>query len=192
MNEDCCGWSFHGGNTRKGGLFTTFPEDECLPARVLRQERNSSRERGAWSANCSAAYLHPNRRDVTRSDDVSRQPVLIFSSDPLAAALLAAAVELAGHSPHFAQKGESARDALRRVRPRLLLIDCDHEESCSDELIGPALMMQAVALIFSSQRSQRDMRLFADRLGVRMIQMPMQYDELSAILRELLTQPEIS
>ena len=130
----------------------------------------------------AAQHYSRRRRDAaTRSDDVS-SPVLIFSSDPLAAALLAAAIELAGHAPYFAQKDESARDALRRVRPRLVLIDCDHEESCSDEFIGPALMMQARVLLFRSRRTVREVAEFSRRLDVRVIELPMEFDELAAIL----------
>lgn len=116
---------------------------------------------------------------------MSRLPVLIFSSDALAAALLAAAVELAGHAPQFAQKDESARDALRRARPHLILIDCDHAEGCTDEFIGPALMMKAQVLLFRSRQSQRNVEQFAERLHVRVIELPVDYDALSSILQEM-------
>ena len=119
-------------------------------------------------------------------DNVSVQAVLVFSSDPLAAALLGAAIELAGHMPHFARKDELARAALLRVRPRLVVIDCDHEESCSDEFVGPALMTGARVLLFRSHRTQRDMAAFADRLSLRVVTMPPQHDELTTLLHEML------
>ena len=118
--------------------------------------------------------------------DVSRHQILILSSDPLAAALLAAASELAGHAPHFVKQSEHARDALRRVRPRLVLIDCDHDESCSDEFIGPATMMNARILLFRSSRTKRDVTELATRLELRVIEMPMHYDALSEVFVELL------
>lgn len=121
-----------------------------------------------------------------QDDDVSFRAVLIFSSDPLAAALLGAAVELAGHAPHFAGKDEAARAALMRVRPRLALIDCDHEESCSDEFVGPALMTGARVLLFRSRDNQRDMAELADRLALRVIDMPTSHDTLAEVLREML------
>jgi hypothetical protein len=129
----------------------------------------------------------PRRNDTTSSDDVRRFAVLIFSSDPLAAALIAAAIELAGHAPHFAQPGESAREALRRVRPGLVLIDCDHAESCSDEFIGPALMMKARVLLFKSKRTERDVREFAERLKLRVVSLPMEYEDFQATLQEAVT-----
>src|SRR5258708_13900457 len=84
---------------------------------------------------CQAAhYLH--NRDSFSSygphsavpNDVSRHAILVFSSDPLAAALLAAAPELAGYAPHFARTDETARCSVRRGRPRLVLIDADPPE----------------------------------------------------------------
>ena len=112
--------------------------------------------------------------------------VLVSSGDPLAAALLAAAVELAGHSPHFVQNGEPARSALRRIRPKLILIDCDHEETCSEEFIGPALMMDARVVLFRSHRTQRDMSEFANRLSLRIVDMPLEHDALTGLLNEML------
>jgi DNA-binding response OmpR family regulator len=120
------------------------------------------------------------------SDDVSHHAVLILSSDALAAALLGAAVELAGHLPHFARQGELARAALLRVRPKLVLIDCDHEESCTDEFVGPALMTGGKVLLFRSRRSETDRQEFAERLSLRVLDMPLDHRELTKILHELL------
>ncbi|MEP6732564.1 MAG: hypothetical protein ABJE10_18105 [bacterium] len=117
---------------------------------------------------------------------MSHHPVLIFSSDTLAAALLGAAVELAGHLPHFVRQGEAARGALLRVRPKLALIDCDHEESCSDEFVGPALMTGARVLLFRSRRTTRDMTDFATRLSLPLVDMPLEHASLSQQLREML------
>ena len=117
---------------------------------------------------------------------MSRHAVLIFSSDPLAAALLGAAVELTGHLPYFARQGESSRGALLRVRPKLVLIDCDHEESCSDEFVGPALMTGSRVLLFRSRRTERDMTEFAERLALRVVEMPMEHESLSLLLTETL------
>ena len=114
------------------------------------------------------------------------EAVLVFSSDPLAGALLGAAVELGGHQPHFAAAEESARSALLRVRPRAVLIDCDHEESCAEEFVGPALMTGARVLLIRSARTVRDMTDFATRLKVRIVDMAAEHALLPAILRELI------
>jgi hypothetical protein len=117
---------------------------------------------------------------------VSRHAVLVFSSDPLAAALLGAAIELAGHEPHFSQANESARNALLRVRPRLTVIDCDHEEACSEAFIGPALMTGSRVLLFRSRRTRRDIGDLADRLDVTVMDMPAEQETLTTILQGLL------
>lgn len=117
-------------------------------------------------------------------NDVSRHAILVFSSDALAAALLAAAAELAGHAPCFARADETARNAVRRVRPRLVLIDVDHEETCSDEFIGPALMMQARVLMVRSKRSHRDASDLVDRLELRVLELPADYGSLTRQLNE--------
>jgi DNA-binding NtrC family response regulator len=121
---------------------------------------------------------------VSADDDVSRQAVLIISSDPLAAALLGAAVELSGHMPHFVRADERARAALLRVRPRLVLIDCDHTEACSDEFVGPAIMTGARVILFRSNRSAADHGDFSDRLGLRILNMPTEHEAITTIITE--------
>lgn len=133
---------------------------------MLGLTRFSTPEGDAWSA----------------IDDVSADAVLIFSADPLAAALLGAVVELAGSRPHFPRAGEPARDALRRVRPRIALVDCDHEEACSDSFAGPALMTGAKVLLFRSRRTRRDASDLAERLSLRVLELPA---EQAALMREL-------
>jgi hypothetical protein len=118
---------------------------------------------------------------------VTRHAVLVYSSDALAAALLGAAIELAGHAPHFPQADEPARTALLRVRPRLVVIDCDHEDGCSDAFIGPALMTGSQVLLFRSRRTRRDIGDLAERLGVTVATLPTEHEKLTRLLKELLT-----
>ena len=117
---------------------------------------------------------------------MSRHAVLILSADALAAALLGAAVELAGHQPHFARQGELSRSSLLRVRPKLVLIDCDHDESCTDEFVGPALMTGSKVLLFRSRRTEQDRTVFAERLGLRVVEMPLDHRELTRVLQQIL------
>lgn len=121
-------------------------------------------------------------------DDGSRNPVLVLSSDPLAAALLGAAIDLAGLAPRFPKLGESPRGALLRVRPRLVVIDCDHEDGCSEAFVGPALMTGSQVVLFRSRRTQRDVSEMAGRLGLRTVEMPQEHHELTALLRGLVRQ----
>ena len=117
---------------------------------------------------------------------MSRHSILVLSSDPLAAALMGAAIELSGHAPRFAQADEAARAALLRVRPRLVVIDCDEEDACSEAFIGPALMTGSRVMLFRSRRTRRDPSELVTRMGLRVVEMPIEHDSLSAVLHEML------
>jgi hypothetical protein len=117
---------------------------------------------------------------------VRRHDVLILSTDALAAALLGAAVELAGHQPHFPKDHEPARVALRRVRPRLVVVDCDHADACTEEFVGPALMTGTRLLLFDSRRHGDRGVDVARRLGLDVVHLPEDHDVFVRRLRELL------
>ena len=144
--------------------------------------------RTCWSSTCSNDHTKAIGALVQRAKTtvVRVEAVLVFSCDALGGALLGAAVELGGHQPYFAAAGEVARNALMRVRPRLVLIDCDHEESCSEEFVGPALMTGAQVLLIRSTGTVRDMTEFAARLGVRIVDMATEYATFPEIVAELL------
>lgn len=120
---------------------------------------------------------------------MNRHDVLILSTDPLAAALLGAAVEIAGHAPQFALPAEAARSALLRLRPRALLIDCDQDDACSDAFVGAALMTGACVHFVRSPRTRRDVADIARRLGVRVIDLPVEHETLASILEDLPISP---
>ena len=108
--------------------------------------------------------------------------ILVFSTDPLAGALLAAAAELAGYTPVFPRDRERPRDALLRTRPAVVLVDCDHDGACTEEFFGPAMMMNAGVAIFSSSRSRRTLEPIAVEFGVTTFSLPMEFDQLAALL----------
>jgi len=113
---------------------------------------------------------------------VTRSAVLIFSEDPLAAALVGAAVELIGCHAAFATDGEPPRSALIRVRPRLVLVDCDDEGACGPSFIGPALMTGARVVLVGSSRSRRDPRTLAASFGLRAMTLPADVDAIRSLL----------
>ena len=115
---------------------------------------------------------------------LGRRDVLILSPDPLAAALLGAAVEVAGDQPHFPDPGEPARDALRRARPRVVLVDCGHEEACTDEFVGPALMTGARVLLVDAKQHGERAASVARRLGLEVVRLPDDNELLLGRLRD--------
>ncbi|HJQ19849.1 MAG TPA: hypothetical protein VJ867_05820 [Gemmatimonadaceae bacterium] len=83
--------------------------------------------------------------------DRRAHPIAIVSGDALLAALLGAAVELAGFRPSFPRVDESEVDALRRLKPRALLIDVRHPAASDHALLGRATMMGARIVLFGAR-----------------------------------------
>ena len=107
---------------------------------------------------------------------------LILSQDPLAAALLGAAVELIGCSIAFAAPDESAPQAFRRLRPAFLLIDASDKDICASELLGPALMTGTPAILFGSAAAVSIRRHFAKQFQLEPLVMPRDFSRLSELL----------
>jgi hypothetical protein len=107
---------------------------------------------------------------------------LILSSDPLGAALVGAAVELAGFRPTFALADESIRVALLRVRPSHVLMDCADAEFRDEAALGPALMTGARLFFFGREARSADVKALAIRYQVRIIVLPTDVDRLHEIL----------
>jgi hypothetical protein len=108
--------------------------------------------------------------------------VLIVATDPLAGALLGAAVELAGYTPIFPREGEGAREALVRSRPCAIVVDCDSDDACSEAFFGPAMMIGASIAIFTSSRSARTLQPIAEDFGVRVFDLPIDFEDLKTLL----------
>jgi hypothetical protein len=115
---------------------------------------------------------------------VMDKSVLVLSSDALAAALLGALAETEGYRPLFAAPDETARAALGRLRPRIVLVDCEHADACSDAFFGPAQMIGAAVLLFGSNRSADRLRTTADRYHLATFTVPVAADTLARLLAE--------
>jgi DNA-binding response OmpR family regulator len=114
----------------------------------------------------------------------AKQPnALVLSDDPLAAALVAAAIEHHGLTPAFPRAGESPRDALRRLRPSVVLVDCQHGTACSESFLGPALMTGARIIVFGAARLERDVRAIAAKHRLDYLVLPSAPDALARLLR---------
>lgn len=110
--------------------------------------------------------------------------VLVLSADALAAALLGALIETQGYEPQFTRPGESARDALRRLRPRLALADCEYPDACSAAFVGPARMMGTGVVLFGRPALTGYVRECAELYKVTALVMPPTADELRRALVE--------
>jgi hypothetical protein len=108
--------------------------------------------------------------------------VLILSPDAMGAALLGAAIEVSGLKVGFPAVGESPREALRRMRPSYVLIDCDDTSAADESLIGPALMMGGRIFLFGTDLRMRLRKHLAIRFHLGAIVLPNDAERLASIL----------
>lgn len=132
------------------------------------------------------SHVNPNRYRPTQAT------ALILSPDALGAALLGAAVELTGLPVAFLAYDETARDALRRLRPSCVLIDCDDTHASDESLIGPALMTGARIFLFGPDSRMRMRKHLAIRFHMGIIVLPGDAERLAAILASTSTEPSAS
>lgn len=109
--------------------------------------------------------------------------VLILSHDPIAAALLGALVETLGYEVQFGRPPESPDDALRRVKPRVCLVDCSEPESCRAEFFGRATMRGVCIVIFGPPAALERLRELARTHDLEMLLMPPEVEVLEALLQ---------
>jgi hypothetical protein len=97
---------------------------------------------------------------------------LIVSHDATAAALVGALVETVGYQVKFAAAGEGGDASLRRVRPRIYMIDCAGKEMCSDAVIGRAIMRGVSVVLFGPPSREPLMREMAARHDAEVVLTP--------------------
>lgn len=122
------------------------------------------------------SHVNANRYRPTRA------AALILSPDALGAALLGAAVEVSGLTVGFPAENETARDALRRMRPSHVLIDCDDGNASDESIIGPALMTGARIFLFGADSRMRTRKHLAIRFHMGAIVLPIDVGRLASIL----------
>ena len=108
--------------------------------------------------------------------------VAIVSSDPLLAALVGAAVELIGYRAAFPRANESGAEALTRMRPAFVLIECDDAWLDDEPLLGRALMTGARLFLFGRERDVERHSAMMARYGMASIELPNDFHSLQDIL----------
>lgn len=78
--------------------------------------------------------------------------------------------------------GETARDALRRVRPVAVLVDCDFPAGGGAAVVGPAKMMGARVVLFGRPAAAARVAECAAQFGVPVLAMPPAPGELAGLL----------
>jgi DNA-binding NtrC family response regulator len=108
--------------------------------------------------------------------------VLILSADAVAAALFGALIETLGYSVGFARPPEKSDDAIRRVRPRVCLLDCDDGLTCTTELLGRAAMRGISLVIFGRSAALDQVRPLAREHEIELLLVPPDVATLDATL----------
>jgi DNA-binding NtrC family response regulator len=111
------------------------------------------------------------------------QLVLILSHDPVAAALLGGLVETLGYTVHFARPPESPDDSMRRLKPRICLVDSSDPDSCRAELFGRATMRGVCVVIYGTSDALERVREAARVHNLEMLLMPPSLEALEAVLQ---------
>jgi hypothetical protein len=108
--------------------------------------------------------------------------VLILSTDAVTSALLSILTELEGFTPVFAAGDEAPVESLSRLRPKLLLVDCDHRAACADDLFERARKVGTKVVIFSPGRMSYDVQDFADARHLHWFALPIDRATLARTL----------
>ena len=111
---------------------------------------------------------------------------LVLSPDPLGAALLGAAVELAGFRVEYLRDEDAAPDVIRRTKPLAVLVDVLHPIVADPASLGPALMTGATLVFYGPASRLRDLRIRATP-GALLLELPEQITELPALLHGIVT-----
>jgi len=107
--------------------------------------------------------------------------VLILAREEIVAALLGLMVELQGLDPVYLAKAEIAEDVIRREKPRVLVVDCDHQD-CTDDLLAAVSDVGAKPILFSPFRFAREVQRVAGRHGVDYFTLPTEPEVFGRLL----------
>ena len=114
--------------------------------------------------------------------DREHELVLILSHDAVAAALLGGLVETLGYVVEFAIRPESPDDTIRRVRPRICLVDSTDPASCRSEFLAHATMRGVSVVIYGRREALDRVRELARTHNINTLIMPPELDVLEAAL----------
>jgi hypothetical protein len=137
----------------------------------------SQRGCGSWVARAEA-HTRNRHRDTTITSRI-----LVLAREPLAAALIGMLLELDKYEPAFAMPEESPEEAVRRVRPVLvILLDGSLEAANSD--VFHARAKGTPVILFGTQRTEAMVRTIAEARRLRWFAMPVDRASLSQVIRD--------
>ena len=108
--------------------------------------------------------------------------MLILAREEIVAALLGLMVELQGLEPIYLDGVEIAEDVIRRERPSVVVIDCDHQD-CTDSLLDAVREAGAKPILFSPFRFEREVNRVARKHGVDSFTLPADPENFGRLLQ---------
>jgi DNA-binding NtrC family response regulator len=112
--------------------------------------------------------------------------ILVIAKEPLIQTLMCSLVDLSGHRAAQPRGDETIAAAIARVRPRLLLLDCEHDGACEEEGYEAAASVGAEVLLFTPSRSHAEVADLAAARGLRSMALPIRLHEFSETLQSTL------
>lgn len=109
--------------------------------------------------------------------------VLILAREELISALLGLLVETAGHLARFAGPRETSEAAMRRTRPGVAIVDCDHRD-CTDDLVRVAREIGARLILFSASREPEFVQKVAAPSRAQSFTFPIEPPQLDLMIRQ--------
>lgn len=109
--------------------------------------------------------------------------ILVIAKEPLIQTLMCSLVDLSGHRALQPRSDETVTAAIERVRPRLLLLDCEHDCACGEAAYEAAATVGAEVLLFTPARTNAEVADFARERGLRSMALPIRLHEFSETLQ---------
>jgi hypothetical protein len=126
-----------------------------------------------------------NTRRVTPTNrlPLAKPQAMIIARDPMTGALIGSLVDVSGFRAIFPSSNEDAAMAIDRVRPDVVLLDCDSgdEEVC----LTPVARYGGAVILFSPWRAEPEVRAIASRRGLRHFTLPIRWTEFREMLHEV-------
>jgi len=115
-----------------------------------------------------------------------RTTILILSSDPVAAALVAALIGTFGYVVKFAGVPEMVEDSIRRWRPMICLVDAAEPAFCNSAVLGRARMRGISVVVYGTSGALDEIRELVTEGGIDTLRMPADAAELDQALTRAL------
>src|SRR4051812_6829948 len=107
----------------------------------------------------------------------------IIARDPMTGALIGSLAQVSGFEATFPSETETAATAIARLRPDVVLIDCDSADG--DACLTPVSEYGGAVVLFSPWRDEPDVRELASRRGLRHFALPIRWMDFRELLQDV-------